>query len=211
MPTPTARLVYVLDPMCSWCWAFSQPLTDWRSKHPEIPCEYKVGGLAPDSHQPMPLDMQQSIARIWHQIEAQTGASFNHDFWTLNTPRRSTYPACRAVIAAGNLLESGRELMSAEIQKSYYLQAKNPSDIDVLVDCALQIGLTPHDFLSNMESDQLQHQFAEELSSVSKLGIGGFPALLLLRGDQCDALSLGYSTAEKLELRYKRLVEHELS
>lgn len=211
MPNPSTKLIYIMDPMCSWCWAFTQPLADWRKKHLDLTCDYIVGGLAPDSDQPMSQEMQQSIARIWHQIESQTGARFNHDFWNLNTPRRSTYPACRAVISAGNHVEQGREKMSYAIQTAYYQQAKNPSDLDVLLECAIHIGLSESDFLKDMASDDVQNQLANELEAVSRLGVGGFPALLLVTENGYEPLSLGYSSAEKLETRFQRLVQTGLS
>ena len=66
----------------------------------KLSIEYKVGGLAPDSDEPMPLDMQQFLQQTWHRIEQQLGTKFNHDFWHTAQPRRSTYPACRAVLVA---------------------------------------------------------------------------------------------------------------
>ena len=100
----TFDLYYVLDPMCSWCYAFSD---SWESLKQQLPEEVKVhrilGGLAPDSDDPMPDAQQIGIAATWRNIEIRTGVPFNHDFWELNEPRRSTYPACRAVIAAENI------------------------------------------------------------------------------------------------------------
>ena len=112
-------LIYVMDPMCSWCWAFSKTLDNWLQQHPDLDVLWVMGGLAPDSDEPMPQSMREAIASTWQRIESQTGTRFNYDFWTRNTPRRSTYPSCRAVIAAGELHPEGRQLMSQAIQKAY--------------------------------------------------------------------------------------------
>ena len=48
----------------------------------------------------MPQDQQHTIAGYWQDVATTTGAEFNFDFWKLCKPRRSTYPACRAVLAA---------------------------------------------------------------------------------------------------------------
>ncbi|GAM76629.1 thioredoxin [Vibrio ishigakensis] len=52
--------------------------------------------LAPDSDEPMPMEMRAAIESYWERISGLLGTEFNHDFWRNNTPRRSTYPACRA-------------------------------------------------------------------------------------------------------------------
>ena len=101
MKNKTSTLIYVHDPMCSWCWSFS-PV--WRAVKKglddNIEIQYLLGGLAPDSHEPMPKDMQQSIRSTWQRIQQEVpGTEFNFDFWEKCQPRRSTYPACRAIIA----------------------------------------------------------------------------------------------------------------
>ena len=99
-------LYYVLDPMCSWCWGFRpvfESLLVHLSKNlpDQINVQYVMGGLAPDSDQPMPEETCLYIQKQWSAVETTLGAKFNWDFWSECQPRRSTYPACRAVIAAG--------------------------------------------------------------------------------------------------------------
>ncbi len=52
-------LFYVLDPMCSWCYAFAptfEKLKKTLSK--DIHLSYIMGGLAPHNDEDMPNDMQ---------------------------------------------------------------------------------------------------------------------------------------------------------
>ncbi|WP_370690724.1 hypothetical protein [Methylicorpusculum sp.] len=92
-----------------------------------------LGGLAPDTDQPMPAEMQVKLKGIWQKIQQTLpGTAFNFDFWTVCTPRRSTYAACRAVIAARNQDFSKEEAMILAIQQAYYLDAKNPADLYTL-------------------------------------------------------------------------------
>ena len=96
------RLYYIHDPMCSWCYAFNSSLMALQQDLPtNIHMINMLGGLAPDTTEPMQADLQNTIQQIWHQIEKTVpGIQFNFDFWLLNTPYRSTYPACRAILAA---------------------------------------------------------------------------------------------------------------
>ena len=148
-------LYYVYDPMCSWCWGYAATWHKLRTALAEsgINVEYKLGGLAPDSNEPMQQEMQTFLEQTWHKINAQLGTEFNYDFWQNCQPRRSTYPACRAVLIAR---EQGLEQAMLEgIQTAYYLEAKNPSDLDTLTAIATKIGLNNAEFVKLMHCEKL--------------------------------------------------------
>jgi len=87
--------------MCSWCWGYKPRLAELeQALPPGVDLVYLLGGLAADTEQPMPQEMQQFLQQTWRKIALQLGTQFNHDFWHLNSPKRSTYPANRAVLAA---------------------------------------------------------------------------------------------------------------
>ena len=114
--------------MCSWCWGFKPQWHKLQEALPDtVTTQYVLGGLAPDTNDPMPEPMQQMLQQTWHQIaQSIPGTQFNHEFWSLNTPRRSTYPACRAVLAARVQNAAFEEPMITSIQEAYYLHAQNP-------------------------------------------------------------------------------------
>ena len=194
------RLSYVYDPMCSWCWAFNAVWQEILDGLPaDIEVRYLLGGLAPDSDQPMPAQMQQSIKAYWQQIQRQLPATeFNYAFWDECQPRRSTYPACRAVIAARQQDPQAEPAMLLAIQQAYYLQAKNPSDEAVLIECAADIGLNTRLFAASLRQPQTQLQLLDELSLVRTLGVSSFPSLLLQQQTKTELLSYDYRDPEVL-------------
>lgn len=165
-----------------------------------------MGGLAPDNTQPMDDDLKQAISSYWYQIEKRAQVSFNHDFWRLNTPYRSTYPACRAVIAADRLIEQGAVKMAKAIQSAYYLEAKNPSLEATLVDCASSIGITANQFIEVFKSASTEQQFEQHLTLAHQLQVTGFPALFYIdETNQAYPLAAGYCQAEDLQLRFAHI------
>lgn len=201
--------VYVMDPMCSWCWAFSTTMERLKGHFPNTPIEYVMGGLAPDSDHPMSVEMRQYIQQAWKQIEQKTGTSFNHQFWDLNTPKRSTYPACRAVITA-SMLEGrlGIEKMVSGIQKAYYLEARNPSDMSTLEEIAVNCGFNREAFSAQMESDKVEQQLKKEIIRGVDLGTQGFPSLFYQTKESLVCLSAGYSDWKTVE---KKLIAAGIS
>ena len=181
----TDTLFYVHDPMCSWCWGFAATLDSVLEALPDdVNVVHLLGGLAPDSNEPMPESMQQGLQQTWKQIaQVIPGTEFNFAFWTDNTPRRSTWPSCRAVIAARRQSKDLERPMIKAIQRAYYLDAKNPSDSDTLLQCAKDIGCDGAVFSNDFESEDVSNEFLDELRQVQRYGVRGFPSLVLQKAD----------------------------
>jgi len=169
--------------MCSWCWAYRPTLLQLRDKLPDnIAWQNVLGGLAPDNDEPMPEQMRQMLEGYWRQIQSSVGTEFNFDFWMKCQPRRDTYKACRAVIAASG--QQAEEAMIEAIQKAYYLRAMNPSNPETLGDLAQEIGLNRERFMQDLVSAQLEDAFHRQLSLRAQLNVRSFPSLVLARGSK---------------------------
>jgi putative protein-disulfide isomerase len=173
------ELLYFHDPMCSWCWAFRPALMALHARLPtDLNLRRVVGGLAPDNDQPMPEEMRAKLKGIWQTIqETVPGTRFNFAFWENCVPRRSTYNACRAVLAAARLSPKREDLMIEAIQKAYYLEARNPSNVDTLIDLASEIGLDRECFSEELSGDAVQAQMRAEVALARRAPIHGFPGL----------------------------------
>ncbi len=180
MPQAT-RLIYVHDPMCSWCWGF-KPVFDLLCGELEgrMPVTRLLGGLAPDSADPMPGDLQQHLQDTWRRIQQRIpGTRFNFDFWHNCRPRRSTWPACRAVLAARQLDPAQEAAMIEAIQHAYYLEARNPSDEVTLVALAADLGLDGASFEAQLDAPYVHDQLAREIAHAHQIGATSFPSLRL--------------------------------
>jgi len=195
--TDGPQLIYVYDPMCSWCWGFRPTFERLCAQLPaQIQVQWLLGGLAPDSDQPMPAEMQARLQETWRRIQQRIpGTRFNFAFWRDCRPRRSTWPACRAVIAARSLDASQEAAMILAIQRAYYLEARNPSDCDTLIALAEQLGLPGERFARLLDAAETRATLQSEIARARQLGASSFPSLRLQAGqrhwpvpvDYCDA------------------------
>ncbi len=164
--------------MCSWCWAYRPTLLQLRENLPEeIRWQNVLGGLAPDSDQPMPEQTRLMVQGHWETIQSSVGTEFNFDFWTQCQPRRDTYKACRAVIAAS--WQQSEEEMIEAIQRAYYLRAMNPSEPETLADLAAELGLDRTLFVDDFYSPQTEAEFRQQLLLRAKLNVRSFPSLVV--------------------------------
>ncbi|KAF7785805.1 putative protein-disulfide isomerase [Pseudoalteromonas rubra] len=207
------QFIYVMDPMCGWCYGFQPELERFLTSYPDAQVSWVMGGLAPDSTQPMAQSLRDTIASYWLEIERKTSVAFNHDFWHLNTPVRATYQACRAVITAQSLREQdsqehGAMDMAKAIQTAYYQQAKNPSLDATLVGCARAIGLDDVQFESVLHAAETEAQFQQHLDVARRLQVTGFPALFYINENgYAYPLTLGFCYADELAQRLAYCIE----
>ncbi len=203
-------LFYVMDPMCSWCWGFAPALRQLLNVLDDTTrMQYVMGGLAPDSDEPMPEETREYVKQQWRLVFEQTGAEFNWDFWGNCQPRRSTYPACRAVIAAGKQGEHLSPKMIFAIQHAYYEQARNPSDTSTLLQLATELGLDFKQFSSDINSEKTQKLLQQDFTIRSSLGAEHFPSLFLETEEGIKCLSAGYTDSATLLKRYFTIVENQ--
>ncbi len=194
------KLYYAHDPMCSWCWAFRPSLLSLlEGLSEEIVTVRLLGGLAPDSEEPMPKETRQLVQGHWQTIEQQVPLTkFNYDFWTKCEPRRSTYPSCRAVIAARNQGQEFDAKMTVAIQQAYYLQARNPSDYSTLIALSDELGLDQDKFAQDIKSLETNETLRQEIKLSRRLGLNSFPSLFLDKGEEQLRINPEYLNAEAM-------------
>ena len=206
------QLYFIVDPMCSWCWGFR---SSWQTFLAELPSSVIVkdlmGGLAPDSDEPMDATTQAYVQSAWQSVGERTGAKFNYQFWDVCQPRRSTYPACRAVISAGLQSTSARKRYYEAVQQAYYLEARNPSDTATLIALAGEIDLDNVQFQQDLDSSTVQEAFEAELAQVRSFGVTGFPTVIwhqqnAIAGDRMELLSAGYVDVNTLRANWLTLM-----
>ncbi len=193
MNSPAAILYHVHDPMCSWCWGFRR---SWDNLREALPTSVNVvnvaGGLAPDSEQPMSLEQQKAISGYWTDVSERTGAEFNFNFWKNCKPRRSTYPACRAVLAACK--QNAEQAMIDAIQHAYYLRAMYPSDNRTLIALAFELELDVQGFSDDLVSIEIEDELERNFLMRRNLGVCVFPSLVLAQGDTLSPIEVDYES-----------------
>jgi putative protein-disulfide isomerase len=144
----------------------------------------------------MPAETRDYIQDQWRKIiEIAPDTQFNFAFWAQCQPRRSTYPACRAVLLAR---QQGRECeiaMIQAIQDAYFQQARNPSDRDTLCALAQQIGMDVDAFSSALDADATQQALLADIDFARSIGGTSFPSLLLQQDGVIQSIPHHYTDA----------------
>ena len=183
--------------MCSWCWAFNPT---WKKVRETLPIiintNYLLGGLAPDSKIIMSPEIREYVMGNWKRIqEVIPGTKFNYDFWILCEPKRSTYQSCRAVICAKNQHPEIEQSMINAIQQAYYLNAQNPSNEDVLIKIATDLGLDTEKFKKDLRSTKVNKTLLNEIKLTQSISNNGFPSLVMNTDNKLKKINIDYLDA----------------
>lgn len=194
--------------MCSWCYAFTQSWSALLRNLPEtVEPIYLVGGLAPDSMEPMPVETQQMVQQAWRRIEQTVpGVCFNWEFWSRTTPIRSTYPACRAVLAAKKQRAEAEQEMIHAIQMAYYRQAKNPALMETLHQCAQVIGLHENTFAADLISKEIEQQLQQQIQRARRMNIASYPSLCLETDNALFSIAVDYLNYQSMLDAINRII-----
>ena len=187
--------------MCSWCWGFAPTRQIVRDKLPShiewIPL---LGGLAPDSDEPMTEETKGYVQKAWRTIQERIpGTEFNFDFWNKCAPRRSTYPACRAVIAARNTSADSELSYIRALQEAYYLRAMNPSDTATHIRLAGELGLDTNKFEQHLIDPKTHQTLLDEIAFARSIGGDSFPSLIVVDSqNQAHSLTIHYTDPQRI-------------
>jgi putative protein-disulfide isomerase len=207
------RLLYVMDPMCSWCWGFA-PVADAlveRARVAGLPLHLVVGGLRTGSGAALEPATRRYILEYWQAVKDTTGQSFRFDGALPDGFVYDTEPACRAVVAARSLDPDIAWRLVKEIQQAFYLEGRDVTQASVLAELAERAGLPRIEFAEAFDSAEQQAATASDFSWVQDLGLAGFPTLLAERHGQLALLTNGYQPLEQLSPLLSRWLERAAS
>ena len=207
MDSPLRKLIYVGDPMCSWCWGFAPEIEKLSTEHP---VDVIVGGLRPGpSAQPLADRMAEFLRKHWVEIAERTGQPFDTQFlerrddWLYDTE-----PAAIAVVTMREMNESATLDYFTTVQHAFYADGRDVTDFDILAELAADHSVDRTEFRKRLEADEAKKAAWADFSQARNWGISGFPTLVgELTGDRLALLARGWTKAELIRSRIASLDE----
>lgn len=202
--SPAVTLIYVGDPMCSWCYGFGVPLGHLLERFPELPVQLVLGGLRAYNTQVMDAALKDKLRNAWAGVAQRSGQPFSQALFEREDFIYDTEPACRAVVTVREHAPALALRMYHAIQQAFYAQGRDVTKAAVLAEIWDEVhGRTKEawghiDFLRDFESEAMRQQTREDFAQAQRWGIRGFPALLAVREGQAQLLASGYTEADVL-------------
>ena len=178
------HLVYIADPMCSWCWGFSPAIDAIQARFgTDLPIRLLLGGLRPGTDTEMDASDRADVRTHWEHVREASGQTFDFGFFDRARFVYDTEPASRAVVV---MRRRGMDVGLAalkRIQSAFYAENQDVTDGDTLAALAAELGLDAAAFHADFEDESARHETRADFAIAQNAGVRGFPTLIAGIGD----------------------------
>jgi predicted DsbA family dithiol-disulfide isomerase len=197
------HVTYYTDPACPWSWAAEPGLRRLQAEFGAVlAITYVMGGLAREFHKP--------LETMRHVMDAagESGMPVDPRVW-LDSPPRSSYPACLAVKAAA---EQGLDGPYLRIVREAMMAQRRAMDTpDALIDAARRTpGLDVERFAIDLRSNAITEAFGADIERARAAAPEThdehrrrvpFPSFEFRAAPGADLLSAVYDSGDPARLR----------
>ena len=195
------EVIFVLDPMCSWCWGFAPVIEQLHITQSEnYDFSLVVGGLRTKGDMTWDESSKEYLNGHWKQVEKSTGQAFSNALFEKKDFTYDTYPACKAIVTVRELFGMQSAFSYLHLtQERFYMQGEDITDMNILTDLVKFIGLDSKSFKLFYESQRaellMQHDFAKARS----MGANAFPSIVVIDEDGHMVCQKGYRSIVEIK------------
>jgi putative protein-disulfide isomerase len=200
------QLLYLADPLCSWCYGFGPELAKLLARHPDAQLEVVMGGLRPFNTEPTTPEFREMLRGHWRHVATASGLPFSEA--ALQSPGfiYDTEPACRAVVTARSIEPAKALGFMKAVQLAFYRDGRDMTRGDELAQIAGEQGFERDTFRMQLDSPRMRDATRADFSRTQMLGVSGFPTLGVVHGKQVYLVTSGYVTDDVLEYRLDEIM-----
>jgi len=193
------NLIYVADPMCSWCYGFGKTVSELLAEPGDLrPLQLALvmGGLRPFTTEPLAPGRADEILGHWQHVADASSLPFAaapHTALHEDGFVYDTEPASRATVTVRSTWPEHSWAYFKAVQAAFYADGKNVTRPDVLADVAQQVGLPRAEFAVAFASQAMRDATRQDFAQSQGWGITGFPAVIAAKGDELHLVCRGYA------------------
>ncbi len=192
-------LIYVGDPMCSWCYGFAPQVEKLKAYCVDNQITFKLvlGGLRPNGTETM-ADLSSFLTGHWEEVHKRTNQPFKYDILKESDFVYNTEPSCRAVATVGIINPEVELAFFVAVQKAFYNEGKHTDDINTYLEIARDLKIDTNEFERIYNSKQAIDATKDDFAAAAQMGIRGFPSVALFHSGKGYLLSNGHEKAENI-------------
>lgn len=194
-----ATVIYIGDPMCSWCYGFSPEFSETiESIGESVDLQMVMGGLRPYNKETM-ADLKDFLQEHWKEVHERSGQQFSYDI--LDNPEipYDTEPSCRAVVTMRQFKPNSELSYFKDIQVAFYAENKDPLSTETFANLAEKYGVDKESFAISFESQEMKDAVRKDFSFAQQLNARSFPTVIVKKGNDYFLVGQGYLKAADLE------------
>ena len=199
------EIIFVVDPMCSWCWGFAPVIEEIREAQSDnYDFSLVVGGLRTKGDMCWDESSKGYLKGHWEQVAKRTGQPFSNILFENKEFEYDTYPACKAVVTVRELWgdEQSFEYLH-HIQKAFYVEGRDITKLYLLSELVKETGGNVKDFQDFYQTPRAEILMQHDFSKARSMGANAFPSVVIIDKDGHMVCQKGYRSI----LEMKKLLE----
>jgi len=197
-----SEVIFVADPMCSWCYGFNPEFQKLREELKGVPLNMIMGGLRDG-------DMFDAAKRknhlgYWQAVHEATGLPFDDTALSKEGFNYTTELACRAIITVRTIDKTKEYAVYSALQHAFYAEGKDITQEDVITDIVTSIGIDSVLFLEGFRSEVMKKATLNDKQKARTYGVSSFPTLIIIDKQGHMSQVRGYKKYEEIKTLIKR-------
>lgn len=204
------KLIYVMDPLCGWCYGNAANTQKLYNKYKEIfdfeilPAGMWTGANARKQSKPM----AEYIKKHDLQVQHTTGTAFGEAYFKLieneDVILDSEVPS-RAIVTVKKLWPEQAVLFALEVQKARYLYGQDLNQIQTYLKICDDLKLDIEKFTASFDSEFIKNATLETFETAGQYA-NSYPALIAEKKNEEFVLEQGYAGFETIAKRIEELL-----
>ena len=203
------EIIYVGDPMCSWCWGISNHLKALKNHYPQFKFSVVLGGLRPGGGEAWDDKMKAFIKHHWDEVNQRSGQPFGTALFEREAFNYDTEPPCRAVVAARQWVGEDELAFFEAVSRKFYVDNEDPGEIGFYKSICEVFDIPFSEFSQAFESEEAKYQTHQDFQLNRQWGVRGYPTVLFKSKDQLFQVNHGYSEFRQMQQVIEKVLEEE--
>ena len=204
-----AQIHHFFDPLCGWCWGFSQTFLNFKKAHEtEFDWQSITGGMIVGDRVKPAHHLKEFIhthaPRVTELTQAEFSPLYMENLLSSDAPLSSYEPSLVFHVLLSKTPNQGAEIAHA-IHALIHIDGVAPTDFERYIPLALSYGFSQAEFLEAVHSDSTRQAFEQNVKQSQEWGVRGFPAVVVQHGEQYDLIANGFCDLETLNARLEKV------
>ena len=194
------QIIYVFDPMCGWCYGFSNTIKEAEQKY-AADFDFKIisGGMVLGEREGPIGEFANYILSAYPRVEEYSGMKFGQPYvdqlktQTLYTS--SMLPSIALCIV--QQMDSSKAIQFASaMQREHFQNGKNLSDSSSYEKILMELGLDQEYFYDQLKKGTFKEMAQKGFEESHYLGVNGYPAVLAVVNGKYYSVAKGFMEKE---------------
>ncbi|WP_415406521.1 DsbA family protein [Sulfurovum sp. CS9] len=199
------EIIFVIDPMCSWCWGFAPVIEQLRATQSDkYDFSLVVGGLRTKGEMAWDESSKRYLKGHWEEVAKRTGQPFSNALFEKEDFEYDTYPACKAVVTVRALWGDEKSFdYLHRLQKAFYDEGNDITKLDVLSKLLEETVGDARSFRDFYHTPRAELLMQHDFSKARSMGANAFPSVVIIDTDGHMVCQKGYRSI----LEMKKILE----